>query len=221
MRRLLFGERGLAVYVGFLAVSGVTLTLLMPWMSKLSDLMSYPWRPFPLPFFLTYGFLSACVALHRAAEAVPLGRPRLSSLAVAALRVGFVQLLVLPLLTASRALFPGTWIPIPLAGAYVAVVSLAAACGGVVLEVYAVRRGKHPAVLRYVGLLAWIGLPAVFLAVGGPLRLLAHLSPGVALTSIVAGAPRLSQLIVAFSTPALLALGFSAWVFELVRRAHE
>lgn len=221
MRRLLFGERGLWVYVGLVATSAVALTLLMPWMSKLSDLMSYPWRPFPLPFFLTYGFLSACVAIHRAADAVPLGRPRLASLAVAALRVGFAQLLTLPLLATSRALFPGSWIPIPMAAAYVATVSLALACGAVVLEVYALRRGKHPAALRYVGLLAWISLPAVFLAVGGPLRILAHLSPGVALTSLVAGDPHLSQLLVAFSAPALLALGFSAWVFALARRAHE
>lgn len=221
MRRLLFGERGLAVYIVFLTASGVALTLSMPWMSKLSDLISYPWRPFPLPFFLTYGFLAACVALDRAADAVPLGRPRLAFLAVAALRVGFVQLLALPLLATSGALFPDSWIPIPLAAAYVAVVCLGLASGAVVLEVHAVRQGKHPAALRYVGLLAWIAFPAVFLAVGGPLRLFAHLSPGVALASIVAGTAELPQLILAFSAPALLALGFSAWIFALARRAPE
>lgn len=219
--RILFGERGLLVYAGFLAASGLSLTLSMPWTARLSDLMSYPWRPFPVPFFLTYGFFSACVALDRAAEAVPVGRPRPAFLGVALVRVAFVQLLALPLLALSRALFPSQWVPIPLAAAYVTTECLALAAGAVVLEIYAVRRGKHPAALRYAGLLAWIGAPAVFLAVGGPLRILSHLSPAVALMSITTGESNLLQLGVAFAAPVLSALGFSAWVITLAAKGSD
>jgi hypothetical protein len=221
VKRTLLGDRGLLVYIGFLAASGLALTLSMPWASKLSDLMSYPWRPFPAPFFLTYGFLSACVVLDQAADAVQVGKPRLAFLAVAAGRVALAQVLSLPLLATSRSLFPDSWFPIPLAAGYVTAVCLALSAGAVVLEVYAVRRGKHPAVLRYVALLAWIGAPAVFLAVGGPLRVLSHLSPGVALASIVDGASGGVELAVAFSAPLLAALGFSAWVFGLTRGSTE
>jgi len=219
VKRILIGERGLWVYATFVAGCGLALTLSMPWTSTLSDLMSYPWRPFPLPFFLTYGFLSAWVALDRAAEAVPVGRPRVAFLAVAALRVGFTQLLALPLVAASRALFPDDWTAIPLAAAYVVAASLAFAAGAVVLEILAVRRGRHPAGLRYGLFFAWLGLPAILLAVAGPIRTLAQLSPAVAVASIVGGEVALPGVLVAFAAPALATVAFTVWCLVLSKGA--
>jgi len=221
MRRILLGDRGLLLYSGFIAASGLALMLSMPWATTLNDLMNYPWRPLPTPFFLTYGFLSACLALDRAAEAVPVLRPRLATLAIAGLRVALAQVVVLPLVALSRVLFPDTWAPIPLGAAYIAVVSLALSGAAVVLEILAVRRGKHPAVLRYAGLVAYLALPAVFLGLGGPLRVLSQLSPAVALLSIVTGTSGLTDAIVAFSVPALAWVGFCAWVFVLTRGNRE
>lgn len=205
------------MYATFLACSGVALMLSMPWTSRLDDLMSYPWRPFPVPFFLTYGFFSAWVALDRAAEAVPIGRPRPATLAVAAVRVALAQALALPLVVLSRVLFPDDWAPIPLAAAYVTLVSLAAAAGSVVLEIHAIRRGKHPVVVRYLGLLALLSLPAIFLGLNGPLRAASHVSPAVALVSIVAGTATLAEYVMAFSSAAALVVGFSVWALALTR----
>lgn len=210
MKATLLGNRGAIPYTVLLVASGVVLALSMPWTSRLSELMSYPWRPFPLPFFLTYGFFSAWLALDRGADAVPVGRVRLSFLWTAIARAGFAQVLVLPLVCYARVLFPTSWIPVPIAVAYVTAVSACLAAGAVVLEIHAVRRGRHPAVIRYTAFLALLGLPATFLAAGEPLRSISYISPAVALVSIVADSPSLAHLALAFATPLVVGLGFVA-----------
>jgi hypothetical protein len=217
VKSILFGNRGAVPYMVLLLASGTTLTLSMPWASRLSELMSYPWHPFPLPFFLVYGFFSAIVALDRSADAVPTGRMRLSGLGIAVARVAFAQALVLPLLSYSRVLFPGSGIPVLIAVAYVMDVSLCLSAGTVVLEIYSVRRGWNSSLLRYAAFFALLGAPAILLAAAEPVRLLSHLSPAVALTSIVVGPIESAPLALAFGVPTLLGLGFLGWIAALAR----
>jgi hypothetical protein len=199
VKTILLGNRGTIPYATLLLASGTALTLSMPWTSRLSEVMSYPWRPFPLPFFLTYGFLSAWAALDRGADAVPVGRVRLSFLSTAIARVAFAQIRMLPLVCYARVLFPDSRLPIPIAVAYVTAVSLCLSAGAVVLEIHAVRQGWHPAVVRYASFLAMLGLPAALIAAGEPFRSISYLSPAVALVSIVAGTTSPSHLALAFA----------------------
>jgi len=171
LHKILFANHGASIYAVLVAASGVVLLLSMPSASRLSELILQPWRPFPLPFFLTHTVLSAIMALSSGAAAVPVPSEtqRTPVVSTVMARVVFGQFLVLPLVAYSRVLFPRSAAPLVVAAAYILLLSVLMALAGILLEVYASRRGRSSAVLRYGFLAAYMAIPLAGLAGKSPI----------------------------------------------------
>lgn len=221
--KILLADHGGTVYGIFIVACTLVLTFSMPWASRLSELITLPWQPFPLTFFLVYAFLSGAMALNRGASAVPneqnLGPEALSLVLV---RIAFGQLLVLPLVTYSRVLFPGeAWAAVAAVG-HVLLVSLFLGYLGMLLEIHSARRGRSSGGLRYGFLMLYSGMPLLFLpAAPRGVRSIAQLSPMGAIRSLIAEPAGAAQPWLVFLVPALLAvLCFAAALSQCRRSAR-
>jgi hypothetical protein len=221
--KALLSDHGAAVYAILIAGSAAVLMFSMPWASRLSELIAHPWHPFPLPFFLTYTLLSAVVALNRGASAVPSAAVlRPSSLLLVLVRIGFGQLLVLPLLTYSRVLFPTDPSGVLASVGHVLLASCVLGYAGTLFELYATQHGRSSAGLRYGFLLLYAGAPLLFsLNTGSTLNAISLLSPLGSVRRLLSAQITSSEKIVVFLIPAVLAGLFLLLSLRACRRLHH
>ena len=219
LHRALLGDHGTPIYAALILGSGVVLTFSMPWASRLSELITQPWHPFPLPFLLTYTFLSAVVALNRGASVVPNDGLRSLSVPLALLRVALGHLLVLPLVTYSRVLFPGGASALAAVVGYVVLIGVFLAHVGVLLEVRTARRVKSSSMLRFGFLLLYMGMPLLALTSHvGAIRRIALVSPMEAVRILLAGSSTAAEQTVVFLVPGVLSVILLCLAMRLQRR---
>ena len=205
--RALLGDHGAPIYAALIFGCGLVLTFSMPWASRLSELISQPWHPFPLPFLLTYTFFSAVVALNRGASVVPNDGLRPMGVPLALLRVAFGHLLVLPLVAYSRVLFPGGAGALVVVVGYVLLIGVLQAHVGILLEVHTARRVRSSSVLRFGFLLLYMGVPLLALTSHARgIRRIALVSPMEAVRVLLAGSSTAAERMVVFLVPGILSI---------------
>jgi len=222
LHRALLGDQGAPIYGALIFGSGVVLTFSMPWASRLSELISQPWHPFPLPFLLTYTFFSAMVALNRGASVVPNDglRPRVIPLAL--LRVALGHLLVLPLVTYSRVLFPGGASALVAVVGYVLLIGVLLTHVGILFEVHTARRVRSSSVLRFGFLLVYTGVPLLALTShAGGIRRIALVSPMEAVRLLLAGSTTAAERMVVFLVPGILSIILLFLAMRLCKRRRD
>lgn len=202
---ILFRRGGFAAYLGLVGGCGLVLMLSMPWAGRVGELISFPWHPAPITFFVAHLLLTCVLGLNRGAAVEPLYRVRLHTLASLPLQLLLGLAFVLPYLVFMRALTPDSQVSIPLLAGYVTLVGVSFAGLSFALELACIRRGVGSGLLRAGCAAAILGLPLfALLAPPGALRWLTLLSPVAALVRLNAG-PSAAEAVVALAAPVLLA----------------
>ena len=222
--KILFSNHGASIYVILIVASGVVLLLSMPSASRLSELIQQPWRPFPLPFFLTYAVLSAITALSIGSPAAPvLNETRKAPVILTVMaRIAFGQFLMLPLVAYSRVLFPKTATPLIATAAYILLLGVLMALVGVLLEIYASHQARNSVGFRYGFLLAYMAIPLVGLASKSPVaQAIALVSPIQTIRRLLSGSPATFEWASIFLIPAAIAIGATLLILRKRQtRAH-
>jgi len=223
LHKTLLADHGATVYVMLIIVCTLVLMFSMPWASRLSELISQPWQPFPVPFFLTYAFLSAAIALNRGASVVPSDQLlQTRALGLVLVRIGFGQLLILPLISYSRVLFPDGAGAIFLSVGYVLLFSMSLGFLGILFELHAARRARSSTAVRYGFLMLYAGVPLLFLVAKQPaIRAVATTSPMAAVWRLLSQEGTAAEQWIIYLVPAVVSVLSLVLVLKQCRRTTD
>jgi len=171
-------QGGWLLYLGMFALSGLALTLSMPWAATVRELITFPWKPSPLVFFAVLTLMAVMVGLNRGSTIAPRGPLQWRQVRRLLGHILFAHMLTVPYLIFARSLLPGHVVKIPILTGYSILVSLAFGLAAYLRQAKRWALGSEATGLNYVLAILVFALPLIaWLATGSHWQHIALLSP--------------------------------------------